>query len=445
MIPTVSGHWLLGSVPDMQRDFLGLLMRATREHGDVVRIRIGPNDAVLVNHPDLVERVMVGHLANYGRDRAFGRAASTVLGRSLILSEGEGWKQRRRTCTPMFHRQMVQRFADTMVSETRTLVARWRSHPGKIGVAAEMSALALGIVGKTLFGADFEGNAHEIAVAEDQGARDIFGRLQMPFQIPDFVPTPANVRLRRIRRTFEHLVRDVLVAARRSPDEPTLAAMLLAARDAETGAAMDDTQILDELIGFLLAGHETTANTLTWTFGALAREPELADVLRAEHAAVLGDRTPTAEDVGRLPETSKVLNEAMRLWPSAWFLPRRTVADDDLGAHRIRAGQVVWVSPYVLHRHPGFWTDPERFLPTRFTPDADKARHRQAFIPFGTGQRMCIGASYAAMEMHLVLATVLREFRFALTDDCDFVPSPYVTLRPRSPMTLEVTAAAARP
>jgi cytochrome P450 len=440
MIPTLKGHWLLGSVPEMKRDFLGMLVRAAREHGDLVRFRIGASDAVLVNHPDLVERVMVSRMANYGRDRAFYRAARSILGTALLINEGDSWKRRRLTFTPMFHRKVVERSAGTMVAATQRLIERWRVRPGTVDMSQEMSALALGIVGETLFGSDFEQDAPGIAAAEDQAAHDVFAKVQMPFQIPGFVPTPANLRLRRSRRAFELPLKKSLARARRSPDEPTLAAMLLSARDQETGAPLEERHILDELIGFLLAGHETVANTLTWGLALLAQHPAVAQRLRAEHTAVVGDRDATHEDVARLTETSKALNETMRMWPPGWFLPRRALQADELNGQRIPAGQVVWVVPYVLHRHPAFWSDPDRFDPERFANEKEKGRPRHAFIPFGAGQRMCIGAAYAWLELHMVMVTLLRRFDFALAEGAAMIPNPYVTLRPRGGMPITVSA-----
>ncbi len=449
-IPTPKGNWLLGSLMELQKDPLGLFERSTAAHGDVVRIRFASANAVLVNHPDNVEHVLTTNASNYVRDGAFQKAGRLILGDSLVVSEGDFWKKHRRIINPIFQRQQIDQFAETMTDATERLEARWGESLGEgraVDLAAEMSRLTIDIVGHALFGADIEGNTDDIMAAEDSAAKDVFTKVRMPFQAPAFLPTPANRRLRKARRTVEGVLKTVIEKVRRTPDSKTLTAMLVNARDTETGDGLGERHVFDQLTGFVLAGHETSANALTWTLYFLAQHPEIERRLLDEYDAVLGDRPPTVEDVPRLVETRNVLNESMRLRPPAWLIPRNAVAGDEIGGYTIPGGQLIWVSPWILHRHPAIWSDPTTFDPDRFLPEASKNRHRCAFIPFGLGQKMCVGSGFAMLEMQLALPRLVRGFRYRLPEGAEPIPEPYVTLRPRGgmPMIVEVRKRASAP
>jgi cytochrome P450 len=444
-IPTARGKWLVGSLLDLQRDPLTLLEQAAAEGGDVVRIRFGAADAVLINHPDHIEHVLVTKVANYTRNRAFRRSMNIILGNSLLVSDGDFWKKHRRSINPVFHRAKMNEFADTMASAANRLLTRWRqrSNQGEpLDVSAEMSRLTIDIVGRTLFGAAIDKHADDIITLENSAARDVYIKMRLPFQAPRFLPTPANRRLKRWRRAFENIARPVLEAARNDPDSHTLAAMLLAARDDDTGDSMAQTQIFDELIGFVLGGHETSANVLTWTLFFLAEHPQVADRLLSEYSAVLGSRSPKLEDLPKLPTNRAVLNESMRLRPPAWLVPRTAVAADEIGGFPIKAGQTIWISPWVLHRHPRIWEDPLTFDPEHFSVERSKNRPRYAFAPFGAGQKMCIGSGFAMLEMELVLPDLVRGFSYRLPRNAKVAADPYVTLRPRGGLPMHVEARA---
>jgi cytochrome P450 len=263
--------------------------------------------------------------------------------------------------------------------------------------------------------------------------------MRLPFQVPEFIPTPANRRLRRARRTFERILRAAIDRARKDPTSRTLTAMLVNAVDEETNDTLDEKQVLDELVGFVLAGHETTANALSWTLFYLAQHPATEERLLGEYKAILGDRPAGAGDLQHLIETKKVLNESMRLMPSAWLIPRTAVGDDQIGGFPIHRGQIVWLITWLLHRHPSSWERPEEFNPDRFDPEPTKSRHRFAYLPFGVGQKMCIGAGFAMLEMQLALPSLLRHFRFHLPKGVQIEPECFVTLRPRGGMPMIVT------
>jgi cytochrome P450 len=307
-------------------------------------------------------------------------------------------------------------------------------------VAAEMSRLTLRVVGKTLFSMDLTGDAAEVG----RGlvvALGFLGRRAMGFLPPPvWVPTPASVRFLRARRALDRVVYHIIQTRRRTgEDAGDFLGMLLAARDADTGEGMSDQQLRDEVMTFVLAGHETTAVALAWTWYLLARHPDADARLRAEVAAVLGGRAPTVEDLPALRYTRMVLEETMRLYPPVWGLGRQAIAADSIGGYPIRAGAPVSMSPYVTHRHPAVWDDPERFDPERFTPERVAARPRFAYLPFSGGPRLCIGNEFALMEATLVLALVAQRYRLVLAPERRVVPQVTLTLRPRGglPMTLE--------
>jgi cytochrome P450 len=445
--PTVRGRWLLGSLLELQRDPLTLFERATAEQGDVVRIRFGHTSAVLVNHPDHLERVLVTNGSNYARDRAFQKAGRLILGEAMGVSDGEAWKRRRRLINPMFHRQKLNQFAHTMVAAVRRLQKRWSEivRPGEpLDISAELSRLTIDVIGHTLFGAEIEEHTRAIMAAEDSAARDVFSKLRSPFQAASFLPTPANLRLRSARRTFEALFRSVVENARRDPSVPTVTAMLVQARDEETGAALADDQVFDQLTGLFLAGHETSANALSWTLFFLAQHPAVVEKLLAEYDAVLGDRDPDVDDLPRLELNRNVLNESMRLRPPVWLFPRTAVAQDEIAGYRIPPGQMVWISPWVLHRHPAFWQDPEGFDPDRFSEERTRGRPKLAYLPFGAGQKMCIGTAFAMMEIQLALPFLVRGWAFRLANVAPVIPDPYVTLRPRGGLPMYLAPRAGR-
>ena len=255
--------------------------------------------------------------------------------------------------------------------------------------------------------------------------------MRSPIQAPSFLPTPANLKLRRARATFDQLLRPALRNARLNPSALTLTAMLAGARDDSTGTTLDETEILDHLTGLVLGGHETTSSALSWTLYFLASHPESEARLLREYDDVLGDRVPSAEHIPLLIETKKVLQESMRLRPPAWLIPRTARGRDAIGDFQIRAGQVIWISPWMVHRHPEFWDAAEHFEPDRFSSENTRNRPKMAYIPFGAGQKMCLGFVFAMMEMQLVLPVLLRAFRFSIPQDARIEPEPFVTLRPR--------------
>jgi cytochrome P450 len=427
----------------MRRDPLAFVAALARDYGDVVRLGMGPVSVYLVHHPDGVKHVLQDNNQNYVKGPVIARV-KVLIGEGLFTSEGAFWRRQRRLAQPAFHRERIAGFAATMVRCTAERLARWadvarRGEP--IDVAAEMNALTLTVVGETLFGRDLSGEAAAAGLALRVALETTAYRVMCWVVSPIWGPTARNRAFRAAVRTLDTLVYDLVDSRRRSAlPADDLLGMLMAARDEETDEGMSRLQLRDEIMTFLLAGHETTAAALAWTWYLLAHHPEMAERARAEAIAVLGDRLPTLEDLPRLPLARMVVEEAMRLYPPVWGIGRQTIAADRIGGYDIPAGALVNLSPWVTHRHPDVWDEPERFDPERFRPGVERTRPRFAYFPFSGGPRLCIGEAFALMEAQLVVAMMLQRYRLTLVDDWPVVPEPTLTLRPRGGLPMRVAA-----
>jgi cytochrome P450 len=423
----------------MRRDPLAFVAALARDHGDVVCLRLGPLRVYSIHHPDGVKHVLQDNNQNYVKGEIIGRV-KVLIGEGLFTSEGDFWRRQRRLAQPAFHRERIATFAGTMVRRTAERLARWQpavEQGQPIDVAAEMNALTLTIVGETLFGRDLSGEAAEAGRALKVALETTAHRALSYVVPPIWLPTARNRAFRRAVRTLDTLVYDIIDARRRehAPGDDLLG-MLMAARDEETGEGMSRGQLRDEVTTFLLAGHETTAVALAWTWYLLARHPEIAEQARAETIAVLGDRAPTLADLPRLPLARMVVEEAMRLYPPVWGVGRQSIAADRIGGYDIPAGAIVNLSPWVTHRHPAFWDDPERFDPERFRPGAERTRPRFSYFPFSGGPRLCIGEAFALMEAQLVVAMMLQRHRLTLVDPRPVELETTLTLRPRGGLVM---------
>lgn len=436
--PGPPGHLLLGNLREFRSDVLGLVMRSAAQYGDVVRCRLGPHVVHLLNHPDHVEHVLQRCSANYDKRTRSSNAIRSITGESLLTSNGEFWKRQRRMDQPAFHHRQIAGFTGKMTDATDAMLAGWRARtsPGSaIDIASEMSRLTYSIVGRTLFGFETAEDAEVIEGAMRVMLPHVFNRLGEIIQVPDWVPSPANLRFRRSlaevnRVVYQIIARHRKAEARGAPHEDLLGT-LMSARDPETGEALGDTQLRNETITFLLAGHETTANALTWTFYLISRHPEVERMLMEEIRSVLGGRTPVLEDVAKLAFTKRVIQEAMRLYPPIWIIERNAIAADTIAGFHIPAGSSVVISPYALHRHPAFWERPEEFEPSRF-----ESTPPDAYIPFGAGPRFCIGNEFAMLEARLITVMVMQAFQLRMVPGHPIEPLPDITLRSRHGMRM---------
>ncbi|RKH19369.1 cytochrome P450 [Corallococcus praedator] len=450
-IPTgPRGHLLMGVLPQVRRDILGFLSDIHREYGDVVRYRLGPLKSHLIAHPDGVRHVLQDHVKNYTKDHLSYRMGAWITGNGLLTSQGDFWLRQRRLAQPAFHRQRIAGMATQMIHSTEAMLQRWEASAAQgtpVGVTEEMMRLSLGIVGEALFGTSVEDQTARVGAAFNELSRQIAERFRSFNMLPPVLPTRNDRAFRAARTTLRETVQGIIATRRQRPEDTgDLLSMLMAARDEDTGTGMTDAQLGDEVLTMLLAGHETTATTLSWVFGLLATHPEVEARLHAEVDAVLAGRVPTVEDVPKLGYTRQVVEEAMRLYPAAVIFSRTVVEDDVIGGFKIPKGSAVDVSPYVTHRHPDFWEEPNAFRPERFAPEAAARRHRFAWFPFSGGPRQCIGNSFAMMESQLVLATVAQRYRLREAPGFSLQPESHLSLRPYGglPMHLERRSPVAR-
>lgn len=440
-VPGPDRRTAFGNTLRLQRDPLHFLLDATRQYGDVVRLPIGLSSFYLVNHPDGVKHVLQENNRGYDKHVFDYNILRRLLGQGLLTDDGESWLRQRRLVQPAFHRQRIAAFGTLMSTATLAMLERWQAcgeTDQPLDIAQEMMRLTLHVVGQALFGLDLSAESDTVGQAFSIANRYLSEYVYMPF-IPIFVPTPRNRRFQAARRTLNQVV-DGIIQKRRQERQDTgdLLSMLLRARDEETGQGMDDRLLRDNVLTLLLAGHETTSNALTWTWYLLSQHPDVEQRLRAELAQVLGERSPTAEDLPKLVYNQAVIEEAMRLYPPAWAVSRNAVQEDEIGGYRIPKGSVVILCPYTTHRHPAFWDEPERFDPERFLGEQVPARPRYAYFPFGGGPRQCIGNNFAMIEAQIILATVLQRYSLRLVPRAVVETQPLITLRPRYglPMTI---------
>ena len=423
--------WPGGHLFYFQRDPLNLLTRLAREYGDVVQFRAGTQRVFLLNHPEHVRDVLVTHHGRFHKGRALQRA-KRLLGEGLLTSEGEFHRRQRRLAQPAFHRQRVGAYARVMTEFAAETSARWRDGQ-TLDVSEEMMRLTLSIVGKTLFDADVQSDADEVGAALTE-VMNLFGYLMLPFsELLEKLPLPQRRRFERARARLDRIIYRIIEERRRGGrDRGDLLSMLLLAVDEEGDRGrMTDEQLRDEAMTLFLAGHETTANALTWAWYLLAQNAEAEAALHAELDRVLeGARAPTVEDLTALRYTEMVVAETMRLYPPAWAIGRLAVEDHEVGGYLIPRGSLVLVSQYVMHRDPRFFPEPERFDPARFAPEAKEARPQFSYFPFGGGVRRCIGEGFAWTEAVLVLAALARRWQMRLAPGHTAEAQPRITLRP---------------
>jgi cytochrome P450 len=420
----------LGILRKLRADRLGLMSEAVAEYGDAVRVAIGPKTLYIFNHPDHAKHVLADNAANYHKGIGY-TEAKRALGDGLLTSEGALWKEQRRTIQPVFQHKRIARQADVIIDEALGLVERLRVHAGRqVDVLDEVTALTLGVLGATLLDADlgaFESIGHSFEAVQDQALFE----METLGMVPRWLPLKGQRTFRKARADLERIT-EVLVELRKAnPSESgdDVLTRLLASTEKESDKRVADRRMRDELVTLLLAGHETTASTVGWTLNLVGQHPEVRRRLHEEAVSVYGDRRPSYEDLTKLRYTNMVLQETMRLCPPVWILPRRALAEDEVGGYHVPAGADVLICPYILHRHPRYWADPLRFDPERFDPDAPSDRPRYAHLPFGAGPRFCVGNHLGMMEATFIVSTLMRELRLENKPGFTVKPEPMMSLR----------------
>ncbi len=431
--PGPKGWPIVGVSFEIVREPLKLMQRIAREYGDIVRLPVLLQSRILLNHPDWIEQALVIQQAKFHKSDFTKRAVERMLGQGLLISEGDFWRRQRRLAQPAFHRTRINEYASTMVGIAEAHVRGW--HDGEVrDVAHEMTALTLDIAVRTLFGTTLPGEAEQIGNALTFLMRYSLGRLRAPFRIPRDWPTPKNRRAQREYDFLDSLVYRIISerqAKGNSAQHNDLLAMLMGAMD-EDGTQMTPKQLRDETMTLFLAGHETTAQTLSWTWYMLGENPAVEARLQEELRSVLGGKLPEGADLMRLPYLHAVVSEILRMYPPAYIVARTSVERCQIGGYDFAAGTTFLMSQWVMHRDPRYYDEPEAFRPERWLDGLADRLPAGAYFPFGDGPRRCIGQGFAMLEASLVIATLAQRFRFSLVPGHMVVPEPLVTLRPRN-------------
>lgn len=411
-----------------------LLQQFSQQYGEIVRLPLAPGRVLfLLDHPAYFKHVLVTQARNYIKASPYG-LLKKEFGDGLLFSQGELWQRQRRMLQPGFHRKRVAGLTDTITAATAQLAHQWRSHAQTdqvIDIDKEMADVTRLITSLTLLSQD-------ITEAIDAAQKPVESNLTM--MLGTIPATPQHRQIKTAVHTLNNHIFSAIAARQngQDTDKDDLLAMLLDTRDRKTGMGMDDQQIRDEIITFIYAGYDTTSRGLTWTWHLLGQHPAVYDRLQAEVRGVLNGRLPTFDDLPHLPYTQMVVQESLRLMAPIWAIGRQAVEDDVIDGKRIPAGAYITMSPYLTHRHPDFWENPNQFDPERFTPERVAGRDKLAYVPFGMGQRLCIGKDLAELEIPLIVATLAQEFRLVPYPDPPVVIDSRLTLQPKHGLPMRV-------
>ena len=436
--PGPKGYPVFGSVFEPKGDTITYLTKCTRQYGDIVFFRFMGVPACFVNRPEYIESVLVTQSSNFVKSKDY-RAMRRVLGNGLLLSEGEFWRRQRKLIQPAFHQGRIAAYAEIMIGHAHQMLASW-SDGQTLDMHEAMMRLTLGIVAKTLFDADVSHEAEDVDAALTVVMGKFLRQAGMALLLPTWVPLPTSQLLKRAVGRLDKVIYSI-IEQRRATGQMSgdLLSVFLQAHDDE-GVGMTDRQLHDEIMTLFLAGHETTANVLSWTWYLLGQNPQVEEKLIEELRHVLAGRVPTPADLPRLIYTDTVLREAMRLYPPVWVIGRRALAPFRLGEYELPANTNVLISQLIMHKDARYFSDPERFDPDRWSASNPQLASlpRFAYFPFGGGPRVCIGAGFAMMEAVLLLATIAQQFRIQVSPELKVKVQPTVTLRPKHgiPVTL---------
>lgn len=435
--PGPKGNLILGVMPEFNRDSLAFIERC-RNYGDIVRMRFFYLTVTFLYHPEHIEYILSTNAKNFIKSRSLRTPFfRRLVGNGLLTSEGEEWKRQRRLAQPAFHRQRINAYGDVMVDYTERLIRGWKQNDVR-DIHRDMMRLTLEIVVKTLFNAEVSGEADKVERALSELVKPFASQATLKWILDNRLPTGTHRRFNAAAREIDDIVYRIIAERRSSgSDEGDLLSMLLAAHD-EDGSQMTDRQLRDEVMTLFLAGHETTALTLSWAWYLLAQNPEVEEKFHAELDEVLGGRTPTLADMPRLKYTEMIARESMRLYPPAYGVAREAINDFELGGYQVRAGSQLFMFQWATQRDPRYFTEPNRFYPERWTEEFSNSLPKYAYFPFGGGPRVCIGNYFAMMEVILLLATIGRKFRFSLVPGHPVSLMPAMSLRPTDGIRVSV-------
>lgn len=458
--PGPHGRDWLRILNTLRKDTLSVLIELTQHYGDFVCTSLGKLPIYVLNHPEMVQWVLQRNYRNYSKDTFQYNLLRKVTGDGLLTSDGELWLNQRRLVQPAFSRNRIGGFSTMMVEVTQSMLEQWEDFAKRgtpIDIYAEMMRLALEIVGKALFSIDLGEKTTDLTQATLEVLEYVVYRARNPFAAPIWIPTSHNRKFQIALRTLDEVVYGLIQRRQqslamdnvsiyeekqfglRSMNKPQgdLLDMLLNREDGQPLTKIRERLVRDQIVTFLIAGHETVASALTWTLYLLAKHPSIAEPLREQVVSVLGRQEPTSQALEEIPFLRMVFQEGLRLYPPAWLITRKALQEDEVCGYTILPNSLLVISPYTLHRHPVFWNNPEEFKPQRFSPDISKESPRFSYIPFGGGPRLCIGDEFAMLEGQIVLAAILQHFRFTLVRQ-EVAAEPLVTLLPRGGMWMKL-------
>lgn len=425
---------IVGCAPQVKRDPLGFFLNLAGTHDGLATLRVGLETVYVLNSPEAFEHVFVTNWRNYRKSDFYEKLRPT-FGRGIVTSEGDFWRKQRQLMNPAFHRESLQRIADIMRARTNETIGTWRARPAdtRFNIATEITDLSIRIVLEALFGSDIESRTETVAEAVDTLLEVCERRVWAVPDLHDKPISPLYWKQRAARAAFDEIIFDI-VARRRASDtaKADLLGMLLDARDEASGEGMSDDQLRDELSTLIVTGHESTANATVWTLYTLTQRPDILARVREELAAVCGGKLPTDAALREQTYLRQVIEEVMRIYPPAWTVSRTALEDDTILGYDVPAGANIMVSPYVMHRNPRFWPDPERLDPDRFAPGVREARPKFAYIPFGGGPRNCIGSNFAMMEMQIILSGLVQNFDMEVAQNEPVEREAIISVRPRN-------------
>jgi cytochrome P450 len=439
-IPLTKGLPLVGSLPQLIKNPFGYLKQARDTYGDIYNLNLGISKILMLNSPRQMQHIFVDNVQNYRKGGAMWDAIRAMLGNGLVVSEGSFWLRQRRMMQPQFHRQRIAALSELMVSAIDEALATWESSAnGTFTMAPALNQLTMKVVTRTLFGTGLDKEEMDKVSDALAYAVDYIIKAMAFNSLPSWIPAPGRKKYQLAIEQIDETVYKIIADSRANRGaENHLLAMLLDMVDDETGEGMTDQQLRDEVTTLFLAGYETTSVALSWAFDFLTQHPEMMEKLQAEVDTVCGKRLPTMADLHRMPYSRMVLQETLRIRPPAWQVMRTAVEDDVIDGYPIKAGTNLIALMYMCHFHPEEWTDPETFDPERFSPEKSETRHKLAWMPFGAGQRMCIGKDFALMEGQLALAMVAQRYNLTKTGDQPAEQQLAATLRPQGGVVVKL-------
>ena len=439
-LPQPPSHWLFRHVLDLKKEGLMDFIKKNRLiHGDMFTADTGIEKILVLSKPEHVKYVLVDNQKNYIKSYGY-KILRIFFGNGLLTNEGESWMHQRRLAQPAFHKKRLETLTRYMVEESVAMAKEWETTKAKgepFMLSDDMSRVTMLIVARALFGADVSDKIDRISEGVSKLNEYAVKRIMTPFPLPLWIPTPQNLKATKLLAEMDEILYGLISQRRKSTEQhDDLLQMLMEAQDEETGIGMTDQQLRDEVMTIFVAGHETTALAMSWTWYLLSQNPEVEAKLHAELTEVLGDRDPEFSDFPRLKYTRQVIDEVMRKYPPAWLIGRKPVEEDEIGGYSIPNTVNVLLATHEIHHHPDFWTDPDTFDPDRFSEENVKNIPKYAYFPFGGGPRLCIGNNFAMMEMTFLLATLAKQFSLRLAPGHPVELEPLITLRPKYGMKM---------